>query len=169
MDEDDKYSLHCEVSDRITKAGKHSVAAQMKNLLQLGNPVDLEQPKGIINIATGAILGKDDENFLMNCNSIGNAARNEFHKSRMKKKNMQLLETIPKTKQARRKKVRKKNIIWLKKQLDFYVRLTMLVCEISISKFSWATKSHPHVFILQKEVWSESQISLNWRLNLKVW
>ena len=169
MDEDDKYSLHCEVSDRITKAGKHSVAAQMKNLLQLGNPVDLEQPKGIINIATGAILGKDEENFLMNCNSIGNAARNEFHKSRMKKKNMQLLETIPKTKQARRKKVRKKNIIWLKKQLDFYVRLTMLVCEISISKFSWATKSHPHAFILQKEVWSESQISLNWRLNLKVW
>ena len=152
MDEDDKYSLHCEVSDRITKAGKHSVAAQMKNLLQLGNPVDLEQPKGIINIATGAILGKGEENFLMNCNSIGNAARNEFHKSRMKKKNMQLLETIPKTKQARRKKVRKKNIIWLKKQLDFYVRLTMLVCEISISKFSWATKSHPHAFILQKEV-----------------
>ena len=152
MDEDDKYSLHCEVSDRITKAGKHSVAAQMKNVLQLGNPVDLEQPKGIINIATGAILEKDKENFLMNCNSIGNAARNEFHKSRMKKKNMQLLETIPKTKQARRKKVRKKNIIWLKKQLDFYVRLTMLVCEISISKFSWATKSHPHAFILQKEV-----------------
>ena len=80
MDEDDKYSLHCEASDRITKAGKHSVAAQMKNVLQLGNPVDLEQPKGIINIATGAILEKDKENFLMNCNSIGNAARNEFYK-----------------------------------------------------------------------------------------
>ena len=168
MDEDDKYSLHCEASDRITKTGKHSVAAQMKNVLELGNPVDLEQPKGIINIATGAILEKDKENFLMNCNSIGNAARNEFYKSRMKKKNMQLLETIPKTKQARRKKVTK-NMIWLKKQLDFYVRLTMLACEISISKFLWATKSHPHAFILQKEVWSESQISLNWRLNLKVW
>ena len=123
----------------------------MKNVLQLGNPVDLEQSKGIINIATGAILEKDKEDFLMNCNSIGNAARNEFYKSHMKKKNMQLLETIPKTKQARRKKVTK-NMIWLKKRLDFYVRLTMLACEISISKFLWATKSHPHSFILQKEV-----------------
>ena len=34
--------------------------------------------------------------------------------------------------------------------------------EISILKFSWAMKSQLHAFILQKEVWSESEISLNW-------
>ena len=56
MDEDDEYSLHYEFSDRITKADKHNVAALMKNVLQRGNPFNLEQPKSIINIATGAIF-----------------------------------------------------------------------------------------------------------------
>ena len=55
-----------------------------------------------------------------------------------------------------------KCMIWLKKQLNFYVILTMLACEISILKFSLATKSHLHAFISQKEVSSETQISLNW-------
>ena len=50
----------------------------MKNVLQRGNPFNLEQPKGIMNIATGAILEKDEEDFLMNCISLGKAARNEF-------------------------------------------------------------------------------------------
>ena len=45
VDEDDKYSLHYEFSDRITKADKHSVAALMKSLLQRGNPFYLEQPR----------------------------------------------------------------------------------------------------------------------------
>ena len=56
MDEDDEYNLHYEFSDRITKADKHSVAALMKNVHQHGNPFNLEQPKVIVNIATGAIL-----------------------------------------------------------------------------------------------------------------
>ena len=55
MDEDDEYSLHYEFSDRITKADKHNVAALMKNVLQRGNPFNLDQPKRIMNIATGAI------------------------------------------------------------------------------------------------------------------
>ena len=55
-----------------------------------------------------------------------------------------------------------KCMIWLKKQLNFYVIVTMLACQISILKFSWAMKSHLHAFISQKEVLSESQISLNW-------
>ena len=33
MDEDDKYSLHYEFSDWITKAEKHNVAVLMKNVL----------------------------------------------------------------------------------------------------------------------------------------
>ena len=37
-------------------------------------------------------------------------------------------------------------MIWLKKQFNFYVILTMFACEISILKLSWATESH------QKEV-----------------
>ena len=41
-DEDDEYSLHYEFSDRITQADKHSVAVLMKNVLQRGNPFNLE-------------------------------------------------------------------------------------------------------------------------------
>ena len=52
MDEYDEYSLHSEFSDRITKIDKYSVAALMNNL---------EQPKGMMNIANGAILEKDEE------------------------------------------------------------------------------------------------------------
>ena len=148
MDENDEYSLHYEFSDRITKAGTHNVAALMKNVLQRGNPFNLEQPKGIMNIATGAILEKDEEDFLMNCISLGKAARNEFYESRLTEKNIQLLETIPKTK----KKSEKKEYDLAKETLNFYVILTMLACEISILKFSWAIKSHVHAFILQEEV-----------------
>ena len=52
MDEDDEYSLHYEFSDRITKVDKYSVAALMNTF---------EQPKGMMNIANGAILEKDEE------------------------------------------------------------------------------------------------------------
>ena len=108
MDEDDEYSLHYEFSDRITKADKHNVATLMKNVLQCGNPFILEQPKGIMNIATGAILEKDKEDFLMNYISLGKAARNEFYVSRLTEKNIHLLETISKTKKSIKKKSEKK-------------------------------------------------------------
>ena len=148
MDEDAKYSLNYEFSGRITIADKNSVAALIKNVLQPGNPFNLEQPKCIMNIATSAILEKDEEDFLMHCNSLGKAARNEFYKSCLKDKKIQLLKTSLKTKKNTKKKSKKKNM----KHLDFYVILTMLACEISISKFPWAMKFHLHVFILQKEV-----------------
>ena len=138
MDEDDEYSLHYEFSDWITKADKHNVAALMKNVLQRGNPFSLEQPKGIRNNSTGAILEKDEEDFLMNCISLGKAARNEFYESRLTEKNIQLLETIPKTKKSIKKKSEEK-------QYD-------LANKISILKLSWSMKSHLLVFILQKEV-----------------
>ena len=108
MDEDDEYSLHYEFSDRITKADKHNVAALMKNVFQHENPFNLEQPKGIMNIATGVILEKAEEDFLMNCISLGKAARNECYESRLTEKNIQLLETIPKTKKIIKKKSEKK-------------------------------------------------------------
>ena len=108
MDEDDGYSLHYEFSDRITKADKRSVAILMKNVLQRGNSFNLEQPKGTTNIATGAILEKDEEDFLMNCTSLGKAARNELYESRVKEKNIQSLETIPKNKNSTKKKSERK-------------------------------------------------------------
>ena len=108
MDEDDEYSLHYEFSDRITKADKHNVAALMKNVFQHGNPFNLEQPKGIMNIATGVSLEKAEEDFLLNCISLGKAARNECYESRLTEKNLQLLETIPKTKKIIKKKSEKK-------------------------------------------------------------
>ena len=107
MDEDDEYSLHYEFPDRMTKADKHNVAALMKNVLQGGNPFNLEQPKDMINIATGAILEKD-EDFLMNCISLGKAERNEFYESPLTEKSIQLLETIPKTRKSTKKKSEKK-------------------------------------------------------------
>ena len=60
----------------------------MKNVLPHGNPFNLEQPKGVMNIATGAILQKDKQDFLMNCISLGKAARNEFYESRLPEKNI---------------------------------------------------------------------------------
>ena len=119
MDEDDGYSLHYEFLDRITKLEKHNVAALMKNVLQRRNPFNLEQPKGIMNIATGAILEKDEEDFLMNCISLGKAARNEFYESRLAEKNIQLLETIPKTKKSIKKKSEKKEYDLAKEAVNF--------------------------------------------------
>ena len=44
----------------------------------------------------------------MNWISLGKAAKNEFYESRLKEKNIQLLETIPKTKKSTKKKSEKK-------------------------------------------------------------
>ena len=108
MDEDVWYSLHYEISDRITKADKHSIAVLMKNVLQRRNPFNLEQPKGIMNIATGAILEKDEEDLLMNCSSLGKAPRNELYESYLKEKNIQLLEAFAKTKKRTKTKREKR-------------------------------------------------------------
>ena len=70
----------------------------MKNLLQPGNPFNLQQPKGIMNI-----LEKDEEDFLMNYISLGKAARNEFYELCLTEKNIKMLETIPKTRKRPRK------------------------------------------------------------------
>ena len=88
MDEDDEYSLHYEFSDRIPKADKHNVVAPLKNVIQRGNPFNLEQLKDIMNIATDAVLEKEEKDFLMNSISLRKVARNEFYKSRLTEKNM---------------------------------------------------------------------------------
>ena len=104
------YSLQYEFSDhqirqtwqkkQTNMAGKHSVTILTKNLLQRGNPFNLEQPKGIIT--NGAILEKDEEDCLMNCISLGKAA-DEFYESCLTEKSIQLLETIPKTRKSTKK------------------------------------------------------------------
>ena len=88
MDEDDKYSLHYKFPDQIPKADKHNVVALMENVIQRGNQFNNEQLKGMMNIATGAILEKEEEDFLMNCILLGEATRNEFYKSRLTEKNI---------------------------------------------------------------------------------
>ena len=85
----------------------------------MGTLSNLEQLKGIMNIATGAILEKDEEDFLINCNSLEKAATNEFYKSRLKEKNKQLLETIPKTKKSTKKKSEKKEYDFSKETVRF--------------------------------------------------
>ena len=103
LDDDDEYSLHHEFSHRVTKKDNENVAALVKNISQRGNPFDLGQPKGIMNIATGAVLEKEDEQFYLNCQQLGKAARSQFYKTRLEEKTMQLLDNIPKTKKTKKK------------------------------------------------------------------
>ena len=101
----------------------------MKNVLQNGNSFNL---KGIMNVATGAILGKDEKVFLMNCSSLGKAARNELYESTI---TYSCWKPFLKLRKAPRKRVREKNMIWLKKQFlhhldyahlrDFDLRILM--------------------------------------------
>ena len=95
-----------------------------------------------MNIASGVILENDEEEFLMNCISLGKAARNKFYESRLTEKDIRLLETIPKTRKSTKKNVEKKEHDWLKKHLNFdYARLRdfdlkiLMGCEISTTCF----------------------------------
>ena len=77
--------------------------------------------KDIMNIATGAILENDEEEFLMNWISLGKAARNKFYESHLTEKDIRLLETIPKTRKSPNKNIEKKEHDWLKKHLNFWL------------------------------------------------
>ena len=66
-----------------------------------------------------AILEKDEEDFLMNCYSLGKAAIDEFSESSLKTKNVQLLETIPKTKKNTKKKSIEKEYNFAKEKVRF--------------------------------------------------
>ena len=108
-----------------------------------------------MNIASGAISEKDEEDFLVNCISLGKGARNEFYESRLTEKNMQLLETIPKTKKIIKKKSEKKEHDLAKETVRF-------LRHIDYACLRDYTVIYYYTFNLQKDVWSESQISLNW-------
>ena len=69
-DDEDQYSLHYEFSERTSKSDSDSVKSLMRNIKQRGNPFDLEQPSRIRNIATGAILEKSNEEFLLNFSTL---------------------------------------------------------------------------------------------------
>ena len=72
-----------------------------------------------MNIATGAILEKDEEDFLMNCISFGKAARNEFYESHLTEQNIQLLETVSKTRESTKKKNEQKEYDLAKETVKF--------------------------------------------------
>ena len=55
----------------------------------------------------------------MNCYSLGKAAIDEFYESSLKKKNVQLLETIPKTKKNTKKKSIEKEYNFAKEKVRF--------------------------------------------------
>ena len=79
MDEDDKYSMIFRLDYQSKQTYRRSPD---KNVHQRGNPFNLEQPKSIMSIATGAILEKDEEDFLMNWLNE-KASRNELYESRL--------------------------------------------------------------------------------------
>ena len=81
-----------------------------------------------MNIVTDAILEKDEEDFLMNYISLRKAARKEFYEYDWQRKIYSCWKPFLKLRKASRKRVRKKNMVWLKKQ--FYIILTMLASEI---------------------------------------
>ena len=60
-----------------------------------------------MNVATGVVLEKDEQDFLMNCSSLGKTVRNELQESHLKEKNMQCLENIPETKKNTKEKIEK--------------------------------------------------------------
>ena len=72
-----------------------------------------------MNIVTGEILEKDEEDFLMNCISLGKAARSEFYESRLTEKNIQLLESVPKTKKSVKRNSEKKEYDLAKEAVKF--------------------------------------------------
>ena len=103
---------------------KVNVEALIKNIKQRGNPFDLDQSRGrgIMNIATGAVLEKEKEHFYLHYDTLGKSARSEFYNTRLKEKSKQLLDNIPKT----RKKEKKKNTVTkhdLTKQTVKFLRL----------------------------------------------
>ena len=103
MDDSDEYSLHHEFSERITKADTTSVAALMKNISQRGNPFDLSNPRGVMNIATGAVLEEEDEKFYLNHATLAKSAREEFYRTRLRDKSKSLFDNIPKTRKPKQK------------------------------------------------------------------
>ena len=152
MDEDDEYSLHYEFSDRITKVDKHSIAALTWEPWERGNPFNLEQPKGIMNTETGAILEKDKEDFLIHSVLLGKAARNEFYESRLTEKNIQLLETIPKTRKSTKKKSEKKEYDLAKETVKFLRHIDYAHLRYFDLKILMGYEISPTAFTLQKEV-----------------
>ena len=85
---------------------KTSVAALMKNILQRGNPFTSEKSQ-IRNIATGATLEKEEEDFLVECINLSRAARNEFYQPRLLYSS---LTPSRKLKEKRRKRFLKLNM-----------------------------------------------------------
>ena len=76
-----------------------------------------------MNIGSGEILEKDEEDFLMNCSSLGKAARNELYELRLKEKNIhtaQKMKFFIKDFLSKCDQIRRKLRIWshlLKKSL----------------------------------------------------
>ena len=103
-------STVCTVNFQIGLLKQTKIVSEpwLKNILQRRNPFNLEQPKGIMNVATGAILEKDEEDFIINWNFLTKAARNDFYESRLEVKKIQLLETISNTVKRTQKKSEKK-------------------------------------------------------------
>ena len=103
-------STVCTVNFQIGLIKQTKIVSEpwLKNILQRRNPFNLEQPKGIMNVATGAVLEKDEEDFIINWNFLTKAARNDFYESRLEVKKIQLLETISNTVKRTQKKSEKK-------------------------------------------------------------
>ena len=78
MDEKHEYSLHYEFSKAISESDQTSVDSLMKNILLRGNSFDTKEQMGIINIATGATLHKEDPDLFLTCISLGKAGRDQF-------------------------------------------------------------------------------------------
>ena len=112
----------------------------MKNVLQRGNRFNLEQPKFIMNslwcnFRKGQTrLHHELQFFRKSCKKWILWATSEREKYTIVGNHF---------KTPSKKAPRKRNKIWLKKQLDFYVILTMLAYEVSMSKFLWVMYEMP--------------------------
>ena len=150
MNDDDEYSLHYEFSDKVTEADRISVKSLTDNIMQRGNPFDLEQCQEIMNIATGAILEQEEKNFLLNFDTLGKDARKDFYRTRLQEKTKNLIgDTIPMT----RKKTKKKENV---KTYDLNKETVKLLRHIDYARVRGFDLNFTYI-ILPHKGWSDAE------------
>ena len=87
MNDNDENSLHHEYSQSVTDGDQKSITLIMDYILEQDNPFNMFE-----------------RDFLLNCTSLSQAARDEFYKSLFNKTTVKLSDTIPKTRRTKRRR-----------------------------------------------------------------
>lgn len=123
MDDEDEYSLHHEYASSTTLIDQQNNSLLIEYILQRTNPFErAEGSTELINIATGTKVEVEEVDFLLNCVSLGESARDEFYESRFEKKTASLFDKITKTKKTKQKSKKKQVIYDVAKETVNFLR-----------------------------------------------